>query len=101
MEINYPKKLIKSKLNIDCKYLAYPYGETNNLVIALLKKYGYQAAFTIDRKPNPFLPAIFSAKTISNRNYINISAAYIFISKKKSSIIMWHVNCYLRWQPAM
>jgi len=54
MEIGYPKKLLKKKLNIDCKYLAYPYGETNNLVIALLKKYGYRAAFTIDRKSNPF-----------------------------------------------
>ena len=54
MEISYPKKLIKKKLDIDCKYLAYPYGETNNLVVALLKKYGYQAAFTIERKPNPF-----------------------------------------------
>jgi peptidoglycan/xylan/chitin deacetylase (PgdA/CDA1 family) len=54
MEIDYPKKLFKKKLNIDCKYLAYPYGETNNLVIALLKKYGYRAAFTIDRKSNPF-----------------------------------------------
>jgi peptidoglycan/xylan/chitin deacetylase (PgdA/CDA1 family) len=54
MEISYPKKLIKKKLDIDCKYLAYPYGETNNLVVALLKKYGYQAAFTIERKSNPF-----------------------------------------------
>ncbi|MDH4206274.1 MAG: polysaccharide deacetylase family protein [Desulfobacteraceae bacterium] len=54
MEISYPKKLIKNNLNIDCKYLAYPYGETNNLVIAMLKKHGYRAAFTIDRKPNPF-----------------------------------------------
>jgi len=54
MEIGYPKKLLKKKLNIDCKYLAYPYGETNNLVIALLKKYGYRAAFTIDRNSNPF-----------------------------------------------
>ena len=54
MEIGYPKKLLKKRLNIDCKYLAYPYGETNNLVIALLKKYGYRAAFTIDRKSNPF-----------------------------------------------
>jgi peptidoglycan/xylan/chitin deacetylase (PgdA/CDA1 family) len=53
-EINYPKKLIKKKLNIECKYLAYPYGETKNLVIALLKKHGYRAAFTVDRKPNPF-----------------------------------------------
>ena len=54
MEIGYPKNLLKEKLNIDCKFLAYPYGETNNLVIALLKKHGYRAAFTIDRKPNPF-----------------------------------------------
>ena len=54
MEISYPKQLIKKNLNIDCKYLAYPYGETNNLVIAMLKKYGYRAGFTIDRKPNPF-----------------------------------------------
>jgi peptidoglycan/xylan/chitin deacetylase (PgdA/CDA1 family) len=53
-EISYPKKLIKMKLNIDCKYLAYPYGETNNIVIAMLKKHGYRAAFTIDRNPNPF-----------------------------------------------
>ena len=54
MEISYPKNLFKKKLNIDCKFLAYPYGETNNLVIALLKKHGYRAAFTVDRKPNPF-----------------------------------------------
>jgi peptidoglycan/xylan/chitin deacetylase (PgdA/CDA1 family) len=54
MEISYPKKLLKKKLNIDCKFLAYPYGETNNLVIALLKKHGYRAAFTVDRKSNPF-----------------------------------------------
>jgi peptidoglycan/xylan/chitin deacetylase (PgdA/CDA1 family) len=54
MEISYPKKLIKKKLNTVCKYLAYPYGESNNLVIALLKKHGYRAAFTVDRKPNPF-----------------------------------------------
>jgi peptidoglycan/xylan/chitin deacetylase (PgdA/CDA1 family) len=54
MEISFPKQLIKNNLNIDCKYLAYPYGETNNLVISMLKKHGYRAAFTIDRKPNPF-----------------------------------------------
>jgi peptidoglycan/xylan/chitin deacetylase (PgdA/CDA1 family) len=54
MEISYPKQLIKKNLNIDCKYLAYPYGETNNLVIAMLKKHGYRAAFTIERRSNPF-----------------------------------------------
>jgi peptidoglycan/xylan/chitin deacetylase (PgdA/CDA1 family) len=54
MEISYPKKLFKKMLNTDCRYLAYPYGETNNLVIAVLKKYGYRGAFTIGGKPNPF-----------------------------------------------
>ena len=54
MEISYPKKLIKRKLNKECSYLAYPYGKTNNLVIAILKKHGYRAAFTVKRKSNPF-----------------------------------------------
>jgi len=53
-EIMYPKKLIEKTLDKDCKYLAYPYGETNNLVIAMLKKHGYRAAFTIGRKPASF-----------------------------------------------
>lgn len=54
MEISYPKKLIKKKLNKECNCLAYPYGKTNNLVIAMLKKHGYRAAFTVDNKSNPF-----------------------------------------------
>ncbi len=54
MEISYPKKVIKKKLNKECEYLAYPYGKTNNLVIAMLKKHGYRAAFTVDKKSNPF-----------------------------------------------
>jgi peptidoglycan/xylan/chitin deacetylase (PgdA/CDA1 family) len=54
MEISYPKKLIKKKLNKECKCLAYPYGLTNNLVIAMLKKHGYRAAFTVDKESNPF-----------------------------------------------
>ena len=41
-------------LNKDCRYLAYPYGKTNNLVIAILKKHGYRGAFTLGREPNPF-----------------------------------------------
>jgi hypothetical protein len=50
MEISYPKKVIKNKLNKECECLAYPYGITNNLVIAMLKKHGYRAAFTVDKK---------------------------------------------------
>jgi peptidoglycan/xylan/chitin deacetylase (PgdA/CDA1 family) len=54
MEITYPKKLFKKMLNKDCRYLAYPYGETNNLVISILKKHGFRGAFTLGRGPNPF-----------------------------------------------
>ncbi|UCD91150.1 MAG: polysaccharide deacetylase family protein [Desulfobacterales bacterium] len=54
MELAYPKTLIKKRLGKECSYLAYPYGETNNLVIELLKKQGYRAAFTVRGKSNPF-----------------------------------------------
>ena len=54
MEITYPQKMLKKMLNKDCRYLAYPYGETNNLVIAILKKHGYRGAFTFGGEPNPF-----------------------------------------------
>ncbi|MBW2180746.1 MAG: polysaccharide deacetylase family protein [Deltaproteobacteria bacterium] len=54
MEISYPKKLFKNKLNKECKCLAYPYGITNNLVIAMLKKHGYRAAFTVEQESNSF-----------------------------------------------
>jgi len=66
MEISYPKKVIKKKLNKECEYLAYPYGKTNNLVIAMLKKHGYRAAFTVDKKSNPF----FTDKYKINRSAI-------------------------------
>ena len=53
-EINQSTSIIKEKLNKDVKYLAYPYGDTNNLVIAFLKKKGYRGAFTVKRDANPF-----------------------------------------------
>ena len=42
------------KVNKDIKYLAYPYGETDHLVIELIKKYGYRGAFTVNGVGNPF-----------------------------------------------
>lgn len=53
-EINESTRIIKEKLNKDVKYLAYPYGDTNSLVIAFLKKFGYRGAFTVTRDANPF-----------------------------------------------
>ena len=47
-------KTIKLKTNKDVKYLAYPFGDTNHLVIALLKKQGYRGALTVKRDGNAF-----------------------------------------------
>jgi peptidoglycan/xylan/chitin deacetylase (PgdA/CDA1 family) len=53
-ELSASETMIKKKLNKEVKYLAYPYGDTNPLVIELLKKHGYRGAFTIKRGGNPF-----------------------------------------------
>jgi peptidoglycan/xylan/chitin deacetylase (PgdA/CDA1 family) len=53
-ELSVCRTMVKKKLNIDAKYLAYPYGDTTPLVNELLKKQGYQGAFTIKRGSNPF-----------------------------------------------
>lgn len=47
-------RIIKQEVGRDVKYLAYPYGETNHLITALLKKHGYKGAFTVKRGSNPF-----------------------------------------------
>ncbi|MEA3548049.1 MAG: polysaccharide deacetylase family protein [Thermodesulfobacteriota bacterium] len=53
-EISESTRIIKKKIGKDVKYLAYPYGDTNNLVIAFLKKNGFRGAFTVKRASNPF-----------------------------------------------
>jgi peptidoglycan/xylan/chitin deacetylase (PgdA/CDA1 family) len=53
-EITASTRIIKEKLNKDVKYLAYPYGDTNNLVVAFLQQKGYRGAFTVKRDANPF-----------------------------------------------
>lgn len=53
-EVTESADILRKRLNKDIKYLAYPYGETNPLVIALLMKLGYRGALTVDRESNPF-----------------------------------------------
>ncbi len=53
-EITESTRTIKKKLGKDVKYLAYPYGETNSLIIAFLKQNGYRGALTVKRDANPF-----------------------------------------------
>jgi peptidoglycan/xylan/chitin deacetylase (PgdA/CDA1 family) len=47
-------KIIKKQLNKDVKYLAYPFGDTNGLVIAMLGRLGYRGALTVVRSSNAF-----------------------------------------------
>ncbi|MFO8084233.1 MAG: polysaccharide deacetylase family protein [Desulfobacterales bacterium] len=53
-ELEGSKKVIEDYLGSDCRYLAYPFGETNELVKALVEKIGYRAAFTVNRGSTPF-----------------------------------------------
>jgi peptidoglycan/xylan/chitin deacetylase (PgdA/CDA1 family) len=52
-ELAESAEIIRKHLMKEVKYLAYPYGDTNSLVIALLKKLGYRGAFTVKRGSNP------------------------------------------------
>lgn len=53
-EVTAAQRKIGQKLNRDVRFIAYPYGETNGLVIAILQQLGYKGAFTVNRGGNPF-----------------------------------------------
>jgi peptidoglycan/xylan/chitin deacetylase (PgdA/CDA1 family) len=53
-KITDPQKAFQRHLKQSCRYFAYHQGEGNDLIIALLKKHGYQAAFTRNRGSNSF-----------------------------------------------
>ncbi len=53
-ELQICRDLVKKNLHREAKYLAYPYGDTNSLVIETAKKLGYRGALTIKRGSNPF-----------------------------------------------
>jgi peptidoglycan/xylan/chitin deacetylase (PgdA/CDA1 family) len=87
-EVSYPKKLFKKILNKDCRYLAYPYGETNNLVIAVLQKQGYRGAFTLGREPNPFFIDQYriSRSVINGDDDIEQFKKYVSVFQKTDKI---------------
>lgn len=53
-EISSAVKTIKNRLNLACPYFAYPDGETNDMLISILKQYGFTHAFTREPGCNPF-----------------------------------------------
>ena len=53
-ELSLSRETIRKKMGREAKYLAYPFGDTSHLVIALAKKLGFRGALTIRRGSNPF-----------------------------------------------
>ncbi len=53
-ELLESKAAIESKLGKTCRYLAYPDGPTNSLLIAFAKKHGFRAGFRSRGSANPF-----------------------------------------------
>ena len=65
-EVNYEltesARIIKKEVGVEVKYLAYPYGETNDQVIHLLHDNGFRGAFTTKRGSNPFFGDYYRIK---------------------------------------
>ncbi len=61
-ELSLSAEVIKRETGRDVSYLAYPYGDANNLVVAYAKKMGYLGAFTVDRGANPFFVGNYRLK---------------------------------------
>ena len=52
-ELSESARIIKARTGKEVRYLAYPNGETNPLVIELVRKKGYAGALTVKRGGNP------------------------------------------------
>jgi peptidoglycan/xylan/chitin deacetylase (PgdA/CDA1 family) len=66
-EVIESARTLKKNLDIEVKYLAYPYGDTNHLIATLLDKLQYRGGLTVERA---------SAPAFSNRFRINRSMIY-------------------------
>ncbi len=61
-EITWAQKIIRDKIAYTPVFMAYPYGKSNDLVIALLKKHGFRGGLTVRRGSNPFFTDNFKVK---------------------------------------
>jgi peptidoglycan/xylan/chitin deacetylase (PgdA/CDA1 family) len=73
-EILTSKKMIDKKLSKNCRYLAYPFGAANSLVMKVLKNNGFKGAFTLNSKSNPFYVNNFGIGRVKIDEHISSSA---------------------------
>jgi len=58
-EIDVSAGTIEQRVGRRPRFLAYPYGATDSVVVALLRRAGYKAALTVERTANPFFASPF------------------------------------------
>lgn len=58
-EIAESARVIEQRIGQRPRFLAYPFGATNGLVVALARKHGYRGAFTVRRDGNAFFTPPF------------------------------------------
>lgn len=59
-ELRESQRIIKAKIGKSPQFLAYPYGNFNDKVVATMKELGYKAGFTVIRGSNSFFYNNFS-----------------------------------------
>lgn len=58
-EIVDSPRIIQKHLKKEVRYLAYPFGDTNHVVVSIVAKAGYRGALTVERGGNPFFAPAF------------------------------------------
>lgn len=71
--LDHAQKAFQKHLKQPCRYFAYPQKESDDLTIALLKKRGYQAAFTQKRGGNPFFTDTYKIKRTTVFGHFDIA----------------------------
>ena len=59
IELSGSQRAIEKNTGQKARFMAYPHGKTNDVVVAFLKKYGYRAGFTRKSGSNPFFVGSF------------------------------------------
>jgi peptidoglycan/xylan/chitin deacetylase (PgdA/CDA1 family) len=62
VEIRVPRQIVEQRLPVRVTHFAYPYGDTNEVVVQRLAKAEYKAAVTVNAGPNAFFVSSFALR---------------------------------------
>jgi peptidoglycan/xylan/chitin deacetylase (PgdA/CDA1 family) len=61
-EVRIPRQIVQQRLPVRVTQFAYPYGQTNDIVVQRLSKAEYKAAVTVNAGPNAFFASPFALR---------------------------------------